>query len=51
MQNGKVVGHQVFVSNKKPEYVIFASLNKYTEQIETAKTNLAEREKKRLKEC
>ena len=51
MQNNEVIGHQVFVSEEKPEYVIIAVLNRFDNYIQLAKTNLAERKRKRRNDC
>ena len=42
MQGDKVIGQQIFVSEKIPEYVVFTHLYKFKEYIERAKENLAE---------
>ena len=51
MQDGKIIGQQVFFTKSKPEYVVFTHLHKYEEYIKISKWNLAERESKRLHVC
>ena len=51
MQDGIVIGQQVFVPHVKEQYVLFANLYKHDEYIKMAKSNLAERERKRLHDC
>ena len=51
MQNDQVMGLQVFVPERRQQFVIFARLNRYGEYIDLAKKNFAERERKRLTDC
>ena len=51
MQDGIVIGQQVFVPNVTQQYVLFANIYKYNGYINMAKSILAERERKRLHDC